>query len=165
MSLPRFACDAMCGGLARWLRSLGYDTTYTPDIDDRTLIRHAAEERRTLLSTDGRMFERRVLASGEVRGLLIPRGLKRLDQVRFVVRALRLRPHYPRCPKCNGELERVRPDEVADVVPARSLVFASEFFRCLACGHVYWDGTHWQRIERLRAQFEDLASGSTPAGP
>lgn len=31
---PRFACDAMLGGLARWLRAAGYDATWTYGIED-----------------------------------------------------------------------------------------------------------------------------------
>jgi hypothetical protein len=60
----------------------------------------------------------------------------------------------PRCALCNGELATVSRDEVADVVPARSLIWATEFYRCSACGHVYWNGTHWSRIRaRIDASF------------
>ena len=32
---PWFACDAMLGGLARWLRAAGYDASWEHGIDDR----------------------------------------------------------------------------------------------------------------------------------
>ena len=35
---PRFICDAMLGRLARWLRTLGYDTEYDDAIDDAVLV-------------------------------------------------------------------------------------------------------------------------------
>lgn len=35
---PRFACDAMLGGLARWLRAAGYDASWQEGITDQELI-------------------------------------------------------------------------------------------------------------------------------
>jgi uncharacterized protein len=143
----------MCGGLARWLRALGADASYTPGIDDADLVTHALAERRTVLSSDGKLFERRPLASGQLRGVRLPVGLKLLDQLRYVVHALHIAPAFPRCTLCNGELLTVSRAEVADVVPARSLIWAQAFYRCAACRHVYWEGTHWRRIAAVRARM------------
>jgi len=164
MSVPdppdalRVACDAMCGGVARWLRVLGVDASYTPGIDDGELVRHALAEQRIVISSDGRLFERRALASGELRGLRLPVGLKLLDQVRCVVRELGIRPGFPRCTLCNGALADVPRAEVGDVVPARSLVWAATFWRCGSCGHVFWQGTHWNRIRSVLAELEHESS-------
>jgi uncharacterized protein with PIN domain len=149
----KIACDAMCGGVARWLRLLGVDTSYTPGIEDGELVRQALAEKRVVLSSDGKLFERRLFTSGELQGLRLPVGLKLLDQLRFVVRALGLCAGFPRCTLCNGELEVVGRAEVADVVPARSLVWATEFYRCGTCGHVFWQGTHWRRIRVVREKI------------
>lgn len=143
----------MCGGLARWLRVLGVDASYTPGIDDGVLVRHARAERRIVLSSDGKLFERRAFTTGELRGVRLPVGLKLLDQLEFVAAALHIEPGFPRCSACNGELETVSRAAVADVVPARSLVWATEFFRCRACGQVFWEGTHWRRIGRVRERL------------
>jgi uncharacterized protein with PIN domain len=150
----RVACDAMCGGLARWLRLFGVDATYAPGIEDAELVRHALAEGRTVVSSDHKLFERRVLASGELLGIRLPVGLPLCEQVRFVAKRLRLRPGFPRCTRCNGELQAVRRAEVADVVPARSLIWARQFYRCRRCGHVYWEGTHCRRIRSLREQLD-----------
>lgn len=146
----RIACDAMCGGLARWLRALGHDAFYREGIDDAELVSLARREHRIVISSDGKMFERRAIAGGEVRALLLPHGLKLLDQVGFVVRELGLPVLDARCTQCNGELLCVSREEVAADVPARSLVWAREFYRCRDCAKVFWDGTHWQRIEKVR---------------
>lgn len=140
----------MFGGLARWLRLLGADTTYRRDIEDAELVEHALAEGRIVVSSDHKLFERRVFTTGQLRGLELPPGLKLREQVRLVARKLKLRPGFPRCTLCNGELVAASRTEVADVVPARSLVWAREFWRCAECGHVFWEGTHWQRIEALR---------------
>jgi uncharacterized protein with PIN domain len=150
----RVACDAMCGGVARWLRVFGVDTTYTAGIDDGELVAHAQAEGRVLVSADGPLFERRPLASGEVRGVRLPVGLKLAEQVRFVVDALNVTPGEARCSLCNGELVAVTRGEVADVVPARSLIWVKAFFRCRDCAQVFWEGSHWRRIRAVRAALD-----------
>lgn len=149
----------MCGGLARWLRVLGVDASYTSGIEDGELVSHALSERRLVVSSDGRLFERRPIASGELRSLRLPVGLKLLDQVRIVVSALQIQPGFPRCTLCNGVLEAVARADVSDLVPARSLIWARDFYRCNACQHVFWEGTHWRRIRSVRAKlFSDAGS-------
>jgi len=152
--MPRVACDAMCGGLARWLRIFGVDTTYTPGIADAELIKQALAEARTVVSSDHKLFERRLFTTGELKGLLLPVGLKLREQVRFVSDRLVLKPGFPRCAACNGELNSVARAEVADVVPARSLIWVREFYRCRRCDHVFWEGSHWRRIGPERAALE-----------
>jgi len=157
----------MFGGVARWLRMLGVDASFTPGIEDAALVEHARGESRILISSDGRLFERRALASGEVAGLRVPVGLALEDQVRFVVESLRIRPGFPRCSACNGELAAVSRDEIADRVPARSLIWAREFFICTVCGHVFWEGTHWRRISVIRKSLAGLGDdpSASPARP
>jgi uncharacterized protein with PIN domain len=48
-----FACDAMLGGLARWLRAAGYDASWRADVKDWDLVRQAIREKSVLLSSDG----------------------------------------------------------------------------------------------------------------
>lgn len=146
--MPRVICDAMFGGVARWLRLLGVDTAYTPGIDDAELVAQAAAEDRVVVSSDGPLFERRVFTNGALRGVRVPVGLRLHAQVQYVVMALEIEPGTPRCTRCNGVLTEVPRREVADVVPARSLIWVQVFFRCAACGHVFWEGTHWERIRR-----------------
>jgi uncharacterized protein with PIN domain len=153
-NMPRVACDAMCGGLARWLRMFGVDATHTPGIDDAELIEHALGEARTVISSDHKLFERRLFATGELSGLFLPVGLKLREQVRFVSDRLSLKPGFPRCAACNGELHAVSRAEVGDVVPARSLIWVREFYRCERCDHVFWEGSHWRRIGPERAALK-----------
>lgn len=150
----------MCGGLARWLRVLGTDTSYAPGIDDGQLVEQALAEGRVVISSDGKLFERRLFTTGRLQGVRLPVGLKLRDQLRFAVRELGLSPGFPRCTLCNGELGAVGRDEVGDVVPARSLVWAREFYRCRDCQHVYWEGTHWRRIHAVRDEVTNDSGGS-----
>src|SRR5205085_4482474 len=58
---PRFACDAMLGYLARWLRAAGYDAFWQEGIDDAELVRLARREGRYLLSCDTGIFQYRLV--------------------------------------------------------------------------------------------------------
>jgi hypothetical protein len=146
----RFACDAMCGGLARWLWAIGYDATWSPDVEDGQLVQQADQQGRILLSSDTGMFERRLITGGQVRALLLPRGLRRLEQLQYVVQQLKLQVRPPRCMTCGGPLAPATREEVAGEVPARSLIWAGKFYRCGQCAKVFWEGSHWKRIERVR---------------
>ena len=46
---PRFFCDVMLGGLARWLRAAGYDAEWREHIADPDLVRLALERSSTAL--------------------------------------------------------------------------------------------------------------------
>lgn len=139
----------MCGGLARWLRILGIDAAYTPAILDHDLVALARDERRILISSDRRLFERRLLRDRTIRGLLLPVGLPLAAQVQHVFERLELLPGTPRCSTCNGELVPALREEVADAVPARTLVWITDYFRCSNCRRVFWEGTHWSRIREI----------------
>jgi len=157
-----FACDAMCGGLARWLWALGADVRYEEGIADRRLVQIARDENRVLVSSDSRLFERKVLRDGTVRSLFLPRGLRRMEQVRFVVESCGVQVRDPRCMACGGRLNPAAAEAVGDRVPARSLTWATEFFECDGCRRVFWNGSHWTRIEAVRRAAARWTSGGRP---
>jgi uncharacterized protein with PIN domain len=51
-----------------------------------------------------------------------------------------------RCPKCNEQLVSASKQEIADKVEKNTLLYYEEFWRCLHCGAVYWQGAHWTKI-------------------
>ena len=137
----------MLGGLARWLRAAGYDAEFTPGVDDRELIHKALRTGATLLSSDGRLFERNIIRHKTVKALFVPRDLDKPQQLAFVVRelALPLRPD-PRCMACGGELAEVSKDSIRDEAPAKAFAACDQFWRCARCGKLLWKGSHWRRI-------------------
>ena len=152
----RFLCDAMFGGLAKWLRAAGYDAYYAregTDISDGVLVRMAIEEGRVLLTSDRGFLERKPVREGEVSLLVVPH-LPLEDQLRLVVRSFDLSRHPSRCMECNGELETVRSDTIVERVPPGVIQDHQRFFRCRVCDRVFWHGSHWERIgDRLERVF------------
>jgi hypothetical protein len=152
----RFAVDRMLGRLARMLRLLGYDTLYANDMTAAQLL------------TMGRSGERMILTRGET-----TRRFPRLDkvlslksenpqeQLREVVERLGLDTRaglWTRCTLCNAPIERVEKPAVEALVEAKIFRLYEEFYRCTGCQHVYWRGSHVDRILRNL----ELLLGRTP---
>jgi uncharacterized protein len=144
----RFLCDAMLGGLAKWLRAAGYDTYYAregTDISDGSLVQMALEEGRVLLTSDRGFLERKPVRDEEVSLLVVPH-LPVDDQLRLVARSFDLARRPSRCMECNGQLETVQASAVVDRVPPGVLRDRQSFFSCRGCRRVFWHGSHWERI-------------------
>ena len=152
----RFLCDAMLGGLAKWLRAAGYDAYYAregTDVSDRTLTAKALAEGRVLLTSDGGFLERKPVREGSVGFLRVPH-LPLEDQLQLVVEHFGLVRRQSRCMVCGGGLNTVSREVVADQVPPGVLRDHEGFFLCQDCGGVFWHGSHWQRInDRLERVF------------
>jgi len=144
----------MLGGLARWLRAAGYESHFEYGIDDRELVRRALAAGGVLLSSDGPMFERNIIRGGQVRALYVPQQLSKLEQLRFVLKSLGLPMARPRCMSCGGALALVPKHEVMDEAPPLAYRNCSTFFRCAGCGKLFWQGTHWQKIQRRLEEIE-----------
>jgi uncharacterized protein with PIN domain len=146
----RFFADVMLGTLARWLRVLGYDTSYENTIDDDELIRRCIEEGRVALTRDRRLAQRRLLE--ECLFIESESLNEQLSEVlRFTQESVLPGLILSRCLECNSKIEKVEKAEVAAQVAPYVLKTQDEFSRCQKCGRVYWAGTHRERIlERLR---------------
>ena len=147
-------CDAMLGGLARWLRAVGYDALFRYGIDDRRLVARAAKDGRIVLSSDGPLFERNIIKSGEVRALFIPQQLSKFEQLKFVMQKLELPRRDPRCMSCGGRPVEVPKHDVMGEAPPLAYRNCDKFWRCTRCGKLLWRGTHWNRIT---PQLDEIA--------
>lgn len=155
MDRPRFFADAMLGRLARWLRTLGYDTAYDDGIEDADLVRRAIGEGRYILTRDRRLPE-----EWRVEGCLVLGAEETMEQLAEVISAYGLsRPSrlFSRCRECNAVLEPAARDEVSHRVPSRVWEREEAFYRCPGCDRVYWEGTH---TERMRAVLERVFHGA-----
>ena len=156
MSDPKFAVDVNVGRLAKWLRVLGYDALFVPDVDDGGLVQIAQKEGRIILTKDSRLLERRLFTSGQLKGVQV-RGDHFIEQIRQVVTELRLdtNKEFSRCIDCNTPLLDIGREDVKDIVPSYVCRTQEKFKRCPACHKVYWRGTHWQNMRRELATALD----------
>lgn len=155
----RFLADAMLGRLARWLRALGYDTVFEPDIRDRDAVRTALEEDRTLLTRDRRMAQ-----EWRVKGIVVLQADDPEDQLRELAVRVRLevRPArlFTRCLRCNTLLEPISLAEVEARIPPRIRENNREFRCCPSCDRIFWEGSH---TRRMRRRFGRVLGGSDGA--
>ena len=140
----KFLCDEMLKGLARWLRTAGYDVVMEPDgTGDRPLIERALEEERLLLTRDRTLLEIRHAMGVVV--LLEGNGLEacaREATQKLGVNWL-LNP-FSRCSLCNTQL--IETERPADFPPD-----IEQAFLCPSCDKYYWHGGH---VERMRHRLE-----------
>jgi uncharacterized protein with PIN domain len=151
---PRFAADAMLGRLARWLRVLGFDTTYDPALTDADLVRLANAQGRTLLTRDRHLLrELHPAFAHEVR------QDAPLDQLRELIAALQLAAPaelFTRCMLCNAVLSALEQEEATQLLPTGVQGIPGPVRHCPACGKVYWQGSH---VRRMRDALQRAVPG------
>jgi uncharacterized protein with PIN domain len=142
---PRFAADKMLGRLARWLRILGCDVAYAPNLSGRGLASVARRERRIVLTRD-----RRLARGTDMPPCLVVEPDDFRSQLRQVVTEFGIGGEavFDRCVECNGELEEIPREHVDGGVPEFVLATQRTFRRCTRCRHLYWDATHVARVRR-----------------
>jgi uncharacterized protein with PIN domain len=148
-----FLCDAGLGGLARWLRTAGYEADWQPGIEDDHLLKEARSLQATLLTTDAMLMERRLLRDRIIPVFWLPPTLSIPEQLALVFREFGLIVRGPRCMSCGGELHRVPKETLRDRIPPKTYRWLDEFFVCRRCGKLFWHGTHWHKI---MARLADL---------
>lgn len=137
----RFIADVMLGRLATWLRLLGCDVEYFPEISDEDLVERASRTGRVILTRDTELVRRR-----RARGIhFFVRGDGYRDQLRQVAGSFPV--VHPgriltRCLRCNEPLAAIGRSELRERVPPYVFETQRDFKSCPRCGRIYWKGTH-----------------------
>ena len=155
---PRFVADVHLAKLARHLRMAGFDTQWANDWDDDEIVRRSSADRRTILTRDKGMLRR----SDVERGYFV-RATESEAQLGEVVHALQLEKlvaPFTRCRECNLVLEDVAKEAIVDRLPEKVRGFYQRFRRCPGCDRVYWEGTHFARMQGVLSRL----AGATPSG-
>lgn len=143
----RFVLDIHLGKLANYLRLLGFDTLYRNDYDDVELAQIASQEGRILLTRDRALLKRRLVTYGYcVRHDQAEEQIKEIWQ-RFALWQ-QARP-FQRCLRCNGLLQSVAKAAIDSRLLPKTRQYYHEFCLCQSCGQIYWQGSHYQRLQAL----------------
>jgi uncharacterized protein with PIN domain len=148
----RFIADGMLGKLTRWLRMLGQDVKYSNQFEDEELIMTANKEHRVLLTRDMELYQRAVakdIAAFYIEGQTEAEKLAELAKRFDFPLAIDLK--RSRCPRCNTKIRPTPKEKLAGKVEKNTFTYYDEFWKCPKCGHIYWQGAHW---EGIRATLE-----------
>jgi len=151
---PCFAAEKTLGKLAKWLRILGFDTCYEPDIPQRNAC-HPADSRRIFLTRTQSVRDHNTSPD-----LIFIKSDHHFEQLKEVIQKLALeqkdtRP-FSRCLQCNAAIEAVDKDSVRNAVPDYIWETHDVFRRCRACRKIYWPGSHTKRtLDIIDGLFTD----------
>lgn len=143
----RFLADAHLGGLARFLRMLGFDTVHENALADAQICRLARDGRRIVLTRDRELLKCREIERG-----CYVRALKPESQLAEVAARYGLGPRarpFTLCLRCNVPLAAIEKAALAHRVPAAVLELQQSFSYCRACDRVYWPGSHYRRMHEV----------------
>lgn len=157
----KIVCDQMFGTLASWLRLLGFDTFYTTEkIDDEELLTIASTEKRTLVTRDKELIyraRRKQIPVVYIDEKDLNNQLKKVfEQTEAHIDDQLV---LTRCSVCNGLLQPIDKNKVADLVPDHVYSSQQQFWQCMNCQKIYWRGTHYQKILSTIKQIKtDISS-------
>ena len=157
----RFIADARLGGLAKYLRMLGFDTLYDNDYTDAQVASVSAEEQRIVLTRDGALLGHALITHAcHVRET---RPRKQLEEIVSRLDLYRAIQPFSRCLRCNGTLTPVAREIIRDGLPSASAPACCRFWICHQCGRIYGEGLHLDRMEQVIGEL--LGRSFTESSP
>ncbi len=147
---PQFVADAHLGGLARLLRMAGFDTLFDNRYRDREIADIALRQGRIVLTRDRELLKLRSITHG-----CYVRALQPAQQLREIMERLDLarniRP-FSLCLVCNAPLRTIDKARVLERLPPSVRDSHDRFTTCDVCHRVFWQGSHWRRMQALLDQ-------------
>ena len=148
-----FALDVHLGKLARMLRLAGFDAVVVEE--DAGLASTAARDARVALTRDVGLLKRTVVRHGYWVRQTDPES-QLVEVVERFDLAGDIQP-FTRCVRCNVLVVPVSAEAISDRLLPRTRAAFREFHSCPACGRIYWQGSHYERLRRLLERVRDRA--------
>ena len=155
----RFLADRTLGKLAKWLRILGFDTIFEPDVRPKSDFNRLLQERVLLtriVKNAGRSDVKRVvfIDVNDVYGQL----QQVVDELAITRQDIRI---FSICTTCNSALYEIDKQSLFGLVPDYIWETHHQFHRCRQCERIYWAGSHAERVKMvIEKLFEKLESES-----
>jgi uncharacterized protein with PIN domain len=144
---PQFIADVNLGRLAGYLRLLGFDTLYANDLEDAEIAETSAHSGRIVLSRDVGLLKRSLVRIGY--WLRSQDPAEQLEEVVIKFRLIDKLREFTICSTCNSPIEPVTKSEIKHLLEDGTRKYFNEFFRCIGCGKIYWQGSHFERMKDL----------------
>ncbi|MEW6556309.1 MAG: Mut7-C RNAse domain-containing protein [Elusimicrobiota bacterium] len=148
----KFIVDRMLGRLAKWLRLLGYDTVYYTGSSDKELVFESIRQQRILLTRDTGISKKKPIK------IIVIKSGNYFEQIEQLKSELNLKIDKPeiftRCIECNTPLDKIEKDKVKDKVPLFIFQTHNDFFYCLNCKKIYWQGSHIKLAQELIKKWQ-----------
>jgi uncharacterized protein with PIN domain len=142
----KFILTKELGRLAKWLRILGYDTTYFCQDNASSLIIQALRDGRIIITRNSHLSK----SVGAKTVFIEAEKIK--EQMREALEKLNIQPDadlmFSRCILCNVELADIAKEKVKDRVPEYVFKTQKDFITCPSCKRIYWPGTHWGNVQK-----------------
>lgn len=156
----RFVLDSHLGRLSAYLRMLGFDVVYRNNFDDEELALISAMEDRILLTRDRRLLMRRAVRYG-----YCLRSLNSRQQALEVLHRYGLSGQiapFQRCLRCNTPLVSISKEQVFERLQPLTRLYYEDFHICPSCGQIYWKGSHYERMQDMVEQMQQV-DGASPS--
>jgi uncharacterized protein with PIN domain len=148
-----FAAEPTLGKLAKWLRILGFDTSYEPSFSAEKAMDSGRKNRILLTRTervrDGKLPQEFIFITSN----------NSFEQLREVIDTLDIiytdTHPFSRCIRCNTRIQPVDKDSVRGNVPDFIWQTRDIFQICGQCRRIYWPGSHTERSHDIIMRLFD----------
>lgn len=154
---PLFIVDAMLGKLAKKLRLFGFDSLYSSSMEDDKIIQLAKNENRVLITKDVLLTQKakkqQILAVQITSDNEIDQFLQINEKVNLG--KCSVSGGNSRCTECNGELLYTEKNDISDKVPTGVFENMKDFWKCIKCEKIYWEGTHIKNLQQFTMKLNE----------
>jgi len=138
---------------------IGCDAFYSKDSLDNDLLFRAKHDSLVLLTSDVQLYR-----TGIARGIecFLVEGHEEAERLASLAAKFNIRLEIDtatsKCPLCGSSIKPVSRDMVARLVPPTTFNLYESFWICTnaSCAKVYWQGSHWKRIEETLEKAREI---------
>jgi len=157
---PLFIVDAMLGKLAKKLRLFGFDSLYSSNLKDDELLRIANYENRILITKDVALINK--ARKHKIANIQITDNdeIEQFLQIyeKTNIGKCTVGGKNSRCSLCNGVLNYIEKKDVEKKVPSGVFENMNDFWKCINCEKIYWEGTHITNLQKFSVELNDRLS-------
>ncbi len=143
-----FTVERTLGKLAKWLRILGFNTIYEPEVSRNSFI-ESWENECILLTRTKRIYQNKYNSHQ----LIFIKSNDPFEQLKEVIKLLDLNPPdikpFSRCTRCNTLLNKTEKNSIRGKVPDYIWETNDIFQMCNDCHRIYWPGSHTRNCKEI----------------